>query len=159
MTTWEDILGDLVGLADQFICATCMNRIFRGSTGHWGQRVTTNKIAPAGGIRDEDGKAITFQCMDCKDKEPILLPVIHPNGEIVNHIKIAELQDHEDKSVKSEVGDYDDTAEQRAISQQEPLPADTAQRIANQIDSLKQEIESDTNESPHQEDKQETYTS
>lgn len=112
-------MGGYVGLAKHFICSSCLNPIFRGSSGHWGQRLVLNKVAPPGGLRDESNHAITFQCPDCTGREPIVFPVVHPNGEVVNHFNISELVDHQDKAeVKREFGDYDNRQERAEINKQ-----------------------------------------
>lgn len=178
MTTWEDILGNHVGLADKFFCATCLNRIFRGSTGHWGQRIVLKKQPVPGNLIDEDtGRPVTFQCPDCTDREPIVLPQVHPNGELVNHINISELKDVEGEQ-KSSFGDYDNREQQKAMNQQsvkdheaeqlsiqqkERLPDDVAQRIAEQIEDEQvvnesKEYDKKEDDTSHKEDRQETHS-
>ncbi len=51
-------------------------------------------------LQDEAGRAITFQCQDCTGREPQLVPQIHPNGEIINHVPISDLQNHEEKQTE-----------------------------------------------------------
>jgi hypothetical protein len=119
MPTWEDMLEGYVGLAKHFICATCLNTIFRGSTGLFGQKLILNKVAPPGGVKDESGHQITFQCADCVGREPIVAPIIHPNGEVVDHINISELVDAQDKTeVSKSFGDYDNRQERTEIQKQ-----------------------------------------
>lgn len=119
MTTWEEIFQGYVGIANKFLCATCLNQIFRGSSGHFGQKLILNKIAPPGALHDENNHAITFQCQDCMNKEPIVFPIIHPSGEIVNHMNISELADAQDKQdITRAAGDYDNREEMAKINKQ-----------------------------------------
>jgi hypothetical protein len=135
MPTWEDLLEGYVGLAKHLICTTCLNAIFRGSTGHWGQKIILNKVAPAGGIKDNQGHQIVFQCHDCVGRDPVVAPIVHPNGEIVDHINISELADHQDKSeVKKEFGDYDNRKEMAEINKQ----YQPEQQTTTKVDSDKQ---------------------
>jgi hypothetical protein len=110
MPTWEDLLGPYVGLAKHFVCSSCLNHIFGGSTGHWGQKLILPKVAPARAVNDGTGHAVVFQCADCasQNKEPVVYPIVHPNGELVNHFNISELQDSPDKKeITRAFGDYD----------------------------------------------------
>ncbi len=117
MTTWEDALEGYIGLAKYFICTTCLNAIFRGSTGHFGHKIILNKMAPPGGIKDEQGHQIAFQCIECVGKDPIVAPVI--SGEGVKHVKISELTDAEDKKEITRVeGDYNARQEIAEIGKQ-----------------------------------------
>jgi hypothetical protein len=140
MPTWEDLLGPFVGLANQFQCATCLNAIFRGSTGHFGQKIILNhKLAAPGGLRDNAGHAVTFQCGDCAGREPILAPIVHPNGALVNHINISELKDSGEKpEIKTEVGDYDLRKDQvkevkQAMEQKKPLATPMRKKTIDEI--------------------------
>jgi hypothetical protein len=139
MTTWEETFGGYIGIANKFLCTTCLNPIFRGSSGHFGQKLILNKVAPSNGVKDEQGHQIAFQCQDCSGREAIVAPVVHPNGEIVDHINISELQDAQDKKEITRVaGDYDNRQEMAKINTQykpskvvEEIQEERAQRLAD----------------------------
>jgi hypothetical protein len=140
MPTWEDLLEGYVGLAKQFLCSTCLNQIFRGSTGHWGQKLVLNKVAPPGGVKDDQGHQIAFQCQDCTGKEPIVYPVIHPNGEVVDHFNISELQNSQDKEEITRItGDYDNRPEMKKINDQYQLTKEEEKEVEEEI--AKEQVE------------------
>jgi hypothetical protein len=119
MPTWEDLLEGYVGLAKHFICTTCRNYIFRGSSGYFGQKLILNKLAPPGGLKDEAGHAITFQCINCIGKDPLVVPVVQPSGDSIKHINVSDLPDAQDKKEIIRVeGDYNARQEIAEIGKQ-----------------------------------------
>jgi len=81
---------------------------------------------------------MVFQCADCvtQNREPHVYPLIHPNGEIVDHFNISELPNASDQTeIKRAFGDYDNRDTMKEIAKQS---------AAQRVEQYKQVVKSIT---------------
>lgn len=91
-------------------------------------------------IDEDTGHPITFTCEDCIGKQPQVVPQVHPNGELVNHINVSELADSDDDIEETRTyGDYDNRDQRKAMN--EDIQRAFNQGYKNLEDERKQNVE------------------